>query len=86
MQYVFKVGMHVIWRDVDPESEDMEMYRKNLAFLVAGISVVPINLPGFHFHKALKVLPSSERVTWMAFEVCYHVTLMVAFWMIRPGR
>ena len=57
LQYVFKVAMHALWRDVDPDSEDMELYRNGMALLFDATRALRINLPGFYFHKAMKVCP-----------------------------
>ncbi|KAG0615749.1 hypothetical protein M758_5G063700 [Ceratodon purpureus] len=53
-KYVFKVAMHALWRDVDPDSEDMELYRNGMALLFDATRALRINLPGFYFHKAMK--------------------------------
>lgn len=47
--------MHALWRDVEPGSEDMELYRKGMDTILGGVGVLPINFPGFSLHKALKV-------------------------------
>lgn len=54
-QFVFKVGMYIVWRDVETDSEELEQIRKEVSVLLRGLVVAPINLPGFYFHKALKV-------------------------------
>jgi len=55
LQFTFNVGMHQIWKDVEPDSVEMDQLRKEVSCIGAGLMVAPINFPGFFFHKALKV-------------------------------
>ena len=68
--------MHVLWRDIQPGSEEMEFYRKGLSILFSGITALPINLPGFFFHKALKVC--SEGIVILQGHYFSLISLMVA--------
>ena len=56
VQYTFTVMMRVLWSDVEPDSAEMVNIRETMGMIVKGILSAPINLPGFSFYKALKVI------------------------------
>jgi hypothetical protein len=61
------VMMHIMWRDVDTFSPELDQIMEDMAIAENGMLRVPINLPGFAFFKAMKVYYSSTNV--LGFEV-----------------
>ena len=47
--------MLAAWRNEEMDSMDMEEIRNNLIILREAVTAIPINFPGFYYHKALKV-------------------------------
>ena len=78
VQYTFTVMMRVLWRDVEPDSAEMVNIRETMGMITKGILSIPVNLPGFSFYKALKVIqftpfssncvPISQHVFWLGFD------------------
>jgi len=47
--------MHILWRNIEPHSDEMEQIRNELSHVTEGLLALPINPPGFRLHKAFKV-------------------------------
>lgn len=75
VQYTFTVMMRVLWSDIEPDSAEMVNIRETMGLVTQGILSTPINLPGFAFYKALKVIqftpfssncvPIIQHVFWL---------------------
>lgn len=85
VQYTFTVMMHVLWSDIEPDSVEMVKVREIMGMITQGILSMPINLPGFAFYKALKVIwftpfslicvPVIQHVLWLV--IILHIRLSV---------
>ncbi|KAG0586275.1 hypothetical protein KC19_2G078100 [Ceratodon purpureus] len=59
-KFAFKGGMLAAWRNEEMDSMDMEEIRNNLIILREAVTAIPINFPGFYYHKALKAKRALE--------------------------
>ncbi|KAG0605615.1 hypothetical protein M758_9G073500 [Ceratodon purpureus] len=59
-KFAFKVGMLASWRDEGMDSMEMEEIRNALIILREAMTAIPINFPGFYYHKALKAKRALE--------------------------
>ena len=90
VQYTFTVMMRVLWSDIEPDSAEMVNIRETMGMITQGILSLPINLPGFTYYKALKVIqftpffsncaPIIQHVFWSGVD-CFTYKIFHAWWV-----